>query len=107
MKINWNMDVPVPQLLRQALVLYGRLVRFFLHRVTAVWFMVLGSLMTIMDTLWVLMGKLVDAHGQPSSFLAKLIYILLPLLITLVGWILWRTNSWWDRSNARSKNPWE
>jgi hypothetical protein len=112
--VQLNQDIsdnPVLRALGWLLKLYGRFIRFVLHRVFAVIFMVGGSLMSLMDGLWVLMGKPVGYNGQPNHSVAvKFFYVTMPLLIALMGWVLWRTNSWWVRSpgqDSRTKEPWE
>jgi hypothetical protein len=92
------------------ITLYQRFIRFLLHRVFAAWFMIIGSLMTLMDGVWVLMGKLTDAHGQPSGVLAQLAYVLMPLLGALLGLFMWRIYPYKRKRQPEdllSKNPWE
>ena|SRR6185503_12516089 len=91
-------------ILRSGMRLYGRVTSFFIHRVGAVWFMVLGTLMSAMDLIWLLLGK------QPSWGIGKrLVYVLMPLFIAFIGLILWRTYNWAPSTEEddRAKNPWE
>ncbi|MGE5625149.1 MAG: hypothetical protein ACM3ZT_06350 [Bacillota bacterium] len=72
------------------LVLYFKFLNFMLRRVVALWFMVLGSIATVMAVIWALLGKPIDVNGVPTtSMVARLLYVAAFLIPTVLGYLLW------------------
>ena len=76
--------------LTHILSLYARFISFMTHRFVAAWFMVLGTLMALMDSYVLLPGKTLDFNGKPASnLLIRLLYVFFPLFVAFFGWLLW------------------
>lgn len=86
------MNDRTPSGLSDAVRRYRRFSQFMLHRFVALWFMVIGGLGTLMALIWVLLGQPIVMNGTPTySVGARILYVLVFLIPTVVGWLLWRS----------------